>query len=139
MSLTWDIINYLRQPSDKLELSAVQNTSGGGAASAQQGMLVAAVIRFLRFRADRRQAVSAADGAEADWASRLEDAVKREAAVQDVAGSDGEGNSCSKTKQSTMKESEIAKLNVMRAKAELRRAVSLGVDLNAFSSLRPYR
>ena len=127
MSLTWDIINYLRQPS---ESSAAQNPaadpSSGGM---QQGMLVAATIRFLRFRADRRRAPSAADAAEADCARRLEDAVKRaDAALQDTAAPDGEKGSHVRMKAagpSNLKDVTSAELDVLRAKAELRRAVRI--------------
>jgi hypothetical protein len=114
VSLTWDIVAYLRQPSDPTDVQDPAPSSSG----TQQGMLVAATIRFLRFRADRRRAPSAADEAEADWARRLEDAVKRaDAVLQDTAAPSGE-----KGAQIKMK---AAELDVLRAKAELRRAVRI--------------
>jgi hypothetical protein len=127
VSLTWDIITYLRQPSksaDALDPAALQNPSSGGM---QQGVLVAATIKFLRFRADRRRAPSAADEAEADWARRLEDAVKRaDGVLQDAAVPTGEKSSQARIKAVALynfKDVKAAELDVLRAKAELRRAV----------------
>jgi hypothetical protein len=124
ISLTWDIINFLQHPSDPRGRAESQFFSGGGG---KQGKLVAAMIRFLRFRAERRQAVSAADVAEAHWALRLEDAVSLAvSARQDCA--DGESNSGAKMNKVdlyNLKVPEAAELDVMLAKAELRRAVRL--------------